>query len=258
VSALAATGINLATAAPAQAAAAPTTLQGVIELGRTYKPLTFAQMRGMTEGPWATWNGGPWCAWYLSWITRGLGYFPGTGGFNANADAWEWLPHFETPQVGDFARINDGEDGPYHIGLVTQVSPTIQILDGNRWGGDAPKPHDRTTTIVQEYGKYSPGTYRRPTYPGGLGNTPQPTTSEEEEMLYMLYALDTMATPQFRWAVTGPGYWTVVTSQSAADKLTAKLGAAAPVLWAEWDLAYSAAVSSGFVPKAGQTSRSVS
>lgn len=77
-------------------------------------------------------------------------------------------------------------------------------------------------------------------------------------MLYLINAYDGSASPVSRWALTGPGYWTVFTVQAAANTLKTRFGDPVSTNWVEWDLAYAAAVGSGFVPKSGQTSRTVS
>lgn len=159
--------------APAAYANPPTSVDGVISLGRSYLNLTLAEMKPLTSAPWNSYNGN-WCAWYLSWITRGLGYASPTG-YTADADYWDFLPSppSNQAQVGDFARIyNGGGSLDYHIGLVTGVSggAVTTILDGNR---SLTLPH--TATTVREAGVYSPVSLRRPFYPGGSSGGDMPT-----------------------------------------------------------------------------------
>jgi hypothetical protein len=87
--------------------------------------------------------------------------------------------------------------------------------------------------------------------------TPWEQYEKELNMLSMIFANDPGANPKLRWAITGPGYRRVVTTQEAANKASQRFGAAATVTWGDWDRAYDAAVSSGFVPAAEQTSRTV-
>jgi len=88
-------------------------------------------------------------------------------------------------------------------------------------------------------------------------SNPQPEEEEDMPDLSIIHAFDRSADPQMRYAVHGPGYWRVVTSQSAADGASQRFGASAPVFWSEWDAAFAAAVGSGFVPAPGQDSRTV-
>ncbi|HEY9438276.1 MAG TPA: hypothetical protein VIS29_06435 [Streptomyces sp.] len=85
--------------------------------------------------------------------------------------------------------------------------------------------------------------------------TPWELYEKEMNMLTMIVANDTAADPKQRWAVHGPGYWRVITSPAAATGAAERVGNAAPVFWSEWDAAWAAAVSSGFVPAPGQDSR---
>lgn len=95
------------------------------------------------------------------------------------------------------------------------------------------------------------------------GTTPQPEEPEVPEEpeetidMFLLMAQDTTQTPAIRWAVVAPGFWYVTNEKTTADGLSLRAGAQINVTWAEWDAAYRAAVSSGFVPASGQTSRTL-
>jgi hypothetical protein len=152
-------------------AAGPTSASGVISLGRSYLGLGLKQVRALTDSPWAGYPNADWCAWFVSWISRGLGY-----GYQTYANAWDFLPSppSDEAKVGDFARIGTGS-GAIHIGVVTAVSGgrVTKILDGNRirppatyWGN----------SYVREEGPYAPYVLRRPTYP----NTTEPSEGDIE------------------------------------------------------------------------------
>ncbi|MFD6054601.1 M23 family metallopeptidase [Agromyces sp. NPDC060279] len=92
--------------------------------------------------------------------------------------------------------------------------------------------------------------------------TPNPTPKKEEiDMLFLINANDTNANPANRYALVGPGFWFVTSTVAVANNLATRFGSttgsSASVTWAEWDRAFKAAVSSGFVPASGQTSRTV-
>lgn len=89
-------------------------------------------------------------------------------------------------------------------------------------------------------------------------DAPEGAEQEESAMLSIIQANDDGANPPVRWAVHGPGYWRVITDQNTANGAAARFGNAPAVWWSEWDEAYAAAVSSGFKPREGQTSRSTS
>ncbi|MFE6965671.1 M23 family metallopeptidase [Agromyces sp. NPDC057679] len=86
---------------------------------------------------------------------------------------------------------------------------------------------------------------------------PEPERRKKDDQMFLLYANDATATPKERWAVVGPGFWFVVATKDVADVLSLQAGYQATVTWAEWDRAFRAAVSSGFVPASGQTSRTL-
>lgn len=79
----------------------------------------------------------------------------------------------------------------------------------------------------------------------------------ETDMNSLLVANDPAAKPATRWAVTGPGYWRVITTKAGADAASQRYGVEQPSTWGEWDAAFAAAVGSGFVPAPGQTARTV-
>ena len=87
--------------------------------------------------------------------------------------------------------------------------------------------------------------------------TPWQRDEKDEQMLYLLQATDNTMTPVVRWALTGPGYWTVVTTTATAKSLALRFGNPPGCVWSEWDAAYNAAVASGFKPAPGQTSRTI-
>ena len=92
--------------------------------------------------------------------------------------------------------------------------------------------------------------------------TPTPTPKKEEiDMLFLINANDAAANPANRYALVGPGFWFVTSTVAVANNLATRFGSttgsSASVTWAEWDRAFKAAVSSGFVPASGQTSRTV-
>ncbi|GAA2447847.1 hypothetical protein [Agromyces soli] len=96
----------------------------------------------------------------------------------------------------------------------------------------------------------------------GPTTIPQPTPTEEEiDMLFLIHANDANANPVNRYALVGPGFWFVTSTVAVANNLATRFGStsgsSASVTWAEWDRAFKAAVSSGFVPASGQTSRTV-
>lgn len=93
--------------------------------------------------------------------------------------------------------------------------------------------------------------------PKAIPPTPWELEEKENEMLSLIFANDPAATPRMRWALTGPGYWRIITTQDAANSASVRFGAQQPVTWNDWDEAYNAAIASGFQPVAGQTSRSV-
>src|SRR5690242_15736524 len=100
-SAFAMFGIDMAAgAAPAFATTAPTTPAGVIQLGKSYLGQGLATMRPQTASPWSTYPDESWCAWYVSWLLRGLGY-----GYQTYVDGFLSLPIVSTPQVGDLSFI---------------------------------------------------------------------------------------------------------------------------------------------------------
>jgi hypothetical protein len=151
ISTLASIGID-AVGSPAAFAAAPTSPAAAIALGRSYLNQGLQQVRPQTLTPWAGYPNADWCAWFASWLLRGL---PGIG-YRTYVDQFFHLPTVASPQVGDLAFI-----GSQHIGLVTQVSPTIKVLDGNRVTGGRVAP---LGTVVLEGNNYSSPTYRRPPY----------------------------------------------------------------------------------------------
>lgn len=99
--------------------------------------------------------------------------------------------------------------------------------------------------------------------PSGGGTKPLPVETpweqyeKETDMLTMIMANDAKADPKVRYALTGPGYWRVIVGAAAANSTATRFGNAANVSWSDWDAAYAAAVSSGFVPASGQTSRTI-
>ena len=84
---------------------------------------------------------------------------------------------------------------------------------------------------------------------------------EEENMLYVLHVWDSAQTPADRWAITGPGYWSVLTGNQTdhyvKPGLTSRFGTPIDCLWGDWDQAYRVAVATGYVPASGQTSRTI-
>jgi hypothetical protein len=92
-----------------------------------------AQYRSATAGAEA---GGPWCAYFASWVARQAGVPLGDQGqgFGAVDDIWAGaqrtgraVPAGQRPQPGDLAIFNE------HVGIVTSVLPDgrIQTVEGN-------------------------------------------------------------------------------------------------------------------------------
>jgi hypothetical protein len=156
---LAALGLDFAFA-PTASADGPTSAADVIALGRSYMGQGLTSIRPTTTAPWNAYPNADWCAWFVSWISRGLGY-----GYQTFANAWDGLPNYVDgqAQVGDFARIGVGA-GAIHVGIVTEVSNgwVTKILDGNRI---RPPATDWSNSYVREEGPYAPPVMRRPTYP---------------------------------------------------------------------------------------------
>lgn len=175
--------------APPAMAAPPTSAQGIIDYGKTYLGKTIAQIKAMSPEmagtPWANYTG-EWCAWFVSWISRGLGYGPRFGA--PYYDPPNFPEIITGPQVGDFVRIYNGGN-PIHVGIVSGVSNgrVTSILDGNRttvpsW----------TTTVVRNDGDYHTSVIRRSPLLGSVGYSPIAPRKAQHEM--ELYAANPPAT----------------------------------------------------------------
>lgn len=153
----------------------------------------------------------------VAWWAQQDGFWPHRGG---DPKTWTVIGHREVYTIhgGSYATACPGG---MDLNLVTTRAQTLLLA------GPVPNP---ATTPWDEYEK-------------------------ELNMLSLIVANDSSATPAQRWAVHGPGYWRVITSANAANGAAARFGNAASVFWNEWDNAYAAAVSSGFVPANGQDSR---
>jgi hypothetical protein len=202
-------------------ASVPATPQGVIALARSYLGMRLSEIRPLTGSPWNGYPDADWCAWFVSWVTRGLGH-----GYQTFANAWDGLPHPTTPQVGDFARISTGTNSAIHIGIVTQINP-IRIIDGNRIRGSATYYGN---SYVREEGTYDPITFRRPTY----GTAQRNGTSD---MLMIMKG----TTPNYTFALFAPTFWYEWTGDGSgvantfASQISGGAAGAARVTEAEWN-----------------------
>jgi len=151
------TALGLTTQVEGAFALPPTSAAGVIALARGYMGMTLNEMKPLTEAPWTSYSD-HWCAWFVSWCLRGLGYGRRTYATDFN----NVFPAVAVPQVGDVVVF-----GTSHIGFVSQVTGSGWMqLDGNRVrpGTSAPL----TTRVYEGVPMTSPTpiVFRRPPYFG--------------------------------------------------------------------------------------------
>lgn len=115
-------------AAPAFAAAHPTSAEEMAELalGQVGNTLAQAQSSMMTDSPWHTYAG-DWCAVFASWLTNGAGIPYETSSAALYADA----SPVDLPQIGDIIYyVNSQTAG--HTGVVVDVvNGVASTVEGN-------------------------------------------------------------------------------------------------------------------------------
>jgi hypothetical protein len=112
-----------------------------------------------------------WCAWFVTWCIRGLGF----GRKTYAAEMRAFGPEYSVPQVGDIAVWGDD-----HTGIVSKiVSGTVYVIDGN---GAHEQPSDLGKRKVQERKIWGSPTYTRPDYDGSSSSWIVSDLTEDEDM----------------------------------------------------------------------------